>query len=580
MPALDLWPLLRELKIRTKGARTQNLDETPNYRWTQHAIVAEVERQYNAGLPVRIDILKARQLGTSTIVEAILFLWSIIHPGTFNLVLSKEKDDSEYLYTMTKRYYDLGPFHDLYDTQYYSKEQLVFSDPIASTIKVATAKKEEVGRGMTIHAAHCSEVSRWGDLTDTIIPGLVTAMPNEHGTIWILESTANGVGGFFYDTWQAAVAGESDFVPMFFPWYPHPEYEVQDHHLRYGDLDSEEEALVELMLKEQIDPSRILGKLAWRRKKIAGFPGGLDQFHEEHPTTPQEAFLSTGSNVFPADVLDRCYFPDVGHSRGYLYNDNGRLSFSESVAGHLSTYKLPDKLKRQRYVVAVDPTWTLEGDPGCIQVLNRATLEQCAVWRAQSDPGSIGQVALALAYFYNTALLNTEVQGGGRTVMQVFRDAHYRNLWTDRRPDHTKRSTQVLGWNTTHTTKNQLIGMTKAAVLRRQVVIHHPGTHYEMSQYVCLPTGKFGPARRSGHDDCVMAYMIAVVTCLTEAQSLDWNQVAHLPRGGVTAQGARAISFAGGGSPADHLGALSLLDERASPYMVDGEIEDWSTGWE
>lgn len=575
MPALDLWPMLSELKIRTKKARTINLTRNSPFAWAQRALVAEVERQYNAGLPVRIIILKARQLGCSTITEAILFLWCFLHPGSFNLVLSKEKPDSEYLYTMTKLYYELGPFKPLYPTQYYSKEQLTFSTPPGSTIRVATANKEEVGRGMTVHGCHSSEVSRWGDMADTIIPGLGTAMPAEHGTIWILESTANGVGGYFYDTWQAAVAGESEFVPMFFAWWLHDEYEIPEHELSYGDLDEEEQALVSFLSdQETVDPRRILAKLAWRRRKIRGLPLGVEQFHEEYPTTPTQAFLSTGRNVFPLEQLDAVYDPDVGCTRGSLYNDNGKLALFETVGGHTLVYVLPDPLKRQRYVVAVDPTKTLEGDPACIQVLNRATMEQCAVWRAHATPTSVGEVALALAYFYNTALLNTEIQGGGRTVIGVWRDANYRNIWTDRRPDVVKKGHNTLGWSTTFTSKQQLMGMTKGAIARRQVRIHHPGTYYEMSQYVALPTGTFGPARRSGHDDCVMAYMLAVVTAMTESQNLDWAEVTAAPRGALTAAGSRGVTFAGQGNlwlpPIPDDGTLS------SPYFGDGEIEEWA----
>lgn len=574
MPALDLWPLLSELKIRTKDARTINLSRTSAFAWAQREVVAEVERQYNAGKPVRIIILKARQLGLSTVTEAILFLWCFLHPGSFNLVLSKEKPDSEYLYTMTKRYYELGPFKDLYPTQYYSKEQLSFVTPPGSTVRIATAKKEEVARGMTVHGCHSSEVSRWGDMTDTIIPGLSTAMPAEHGTIWVLESTANGVGGYFYDTWQAAVAGESEFVPMFFAWYLHHEYEIESHHLSYRDLDEEEVALVEHMVAREVDPARVLAKLAWRRRKIASFPNGVDQFHEEYPTTPTEAFLSTGQNVFPLEQLDANYRTDIRPTRGSLFNNNGRLEFMEAVNGHTLVYKYPDPLKRQSYVVAVDPTWTLTGDPACIQVLNRATMEQVCVWRAHATPTSVGEIALGLAYYYNDALLNTEIEGGGRTVINVWRDANYRNIWTDRRPDVVKRAHNTLGWSTTQTSKNHMIGMTKGALARRQLVIRHPGTFYEMSQYVCLPTGRFGPARRSGHDDCVMAYMLAVVTVQSESQNLDWATVTDNPRGGPTPAALRQPVFAGQGTP--WAPPDPTADRAQSPYFIDGEIEEWA----
>lgn len=84
MPNLSLWPMLEQLEIRTKGGKRIKLNRDDPFAWAQREFVAEVERQYNAGLPVRIIVLKGRQLGISTVTEAILFLWAFIHPGSYN----------------------------------------------------------------------------------------------------------------------------------------------------------------------------------------------------------------------------------------------------------------------------------------------------------------------------------------------------------------------------------------------------------------------------------------------------------------------------------------------------------------
>ena len=576
MPNLDLWPLLEELSIRDKGARTIRLTRNTPFAWAQREFVAEVERQYNAGLPVRIIVLKGRQLGISTITEAILFLWAFLHPGSYNLILSLEKGDSQYLYEMTKRYWELGPFSTLYKTKYNTKEGLVLDDPIGSTIRVATANKDEVGRGSTIQGCHGSEVSRWGDQTDTIIPGLGKAIPGEHGTIWVLESTANGVGGFFYDTWQAAMSGESDFIPVFFPWYLHHDYELAGHNLTYADLDDEERRVVEHLLAEGIEPERVLPKLAWRRREISKTPRGIDGFHEEFPLTPDEAFLSTGSNLFTLAELEKCY-TRVGESRGYLWMHTGTLEFAESDTGHFTVYKTPDAKARQKYVVALDPSLTLEGDPCCIQVLNRATLEQVAVWHGAATPDVVAEIALAIARWYHTAMLNTEIQGGGWKVLDVWRRAKYRNIWMDRRPDKDRKSTTTIGWNTTHATKSWLIGTLQAAIRKHDIVLHHYPTFYELSQYVCLPTGTYGPARRSGHDDTVMSLGIALVTALSESASLDLAAVMGHGAGDLTGPGQR-LTFPGQGTPVTSIPGLSPEPAYAGgSYAIDGEIEDWGT---
>src|SRR5271167_1068919 len=141
MPNLNLWPILETLDIKTKSAKIQKLKRTDKFAWAQREFVSEIERQYNRGEPVRIIVLKGRQLGISTVTEAILFLWGFIHPGSFSLVLSKEKDDSTYLFSMTKRYWTHGPFRDLFELKYDTKEEMEWAAPLESRVRVATAKK-------------------------------------------------------------------------------------------------------------------------------------------------------------------------------------------------------------------------------------------------------------------------------------------------------------------------------------------------------------------------------------------------------------------------------------------------------
>src|SRR5215469_15737931 len=91
---LALNPLLKQLTIKNKDLELVPLDiaarsaagpnlggQLQDFAWAQRAVVAEVERQYNSGRPVRIIVLKARQLGISTVTEAMLFVWGFIHKG-------------------------------------------------------------------------------------------------------------------------------------------------------------------------------------------------------------------------------------------------------------------------------------------------------------------------------------------------------------------------------------------------------------------------------------------------------------------------------------------------------------------
>jgi hypothetical protein len=522
MPNLDLWPLLEQLTFKTKTAKMIRFNRNDPFAWAQRQFVAEVERQYNAGLPVRIIVLKGRQIGISTITEAILFLWCFLYPGTNSLVLSKDQESSDYLFGMTKRFWDKSPFHGLYSTRYDRVGYLEWEQPIASNMTTSTAGKEDPGRGMTLQAVHSSECAFWPE-ADEISAALSEAIPYEHGTIQILESTAQGVGGYFHDEWMKAIdpaGGKSTFHPFFFPWWKHDEYEIKTTHIKYRDLDDDEREMLDQF------PEMTLPKLAWRRRKLQSYTNP-EKFKEEYPNSMEEAFLSTGSNVFPLAKLAKCYVPDVDFEQGYLYNDGGRLAFAAGEEGHLFVYVRPDPRGRRRYVVAADPTWTVEGDPACIQVIDRASLEQVAVWHGSADPTTIGEISLAMALFYGPeTILNTEVQGGGKVVLGVWREANYQHIWMDRRPDRPKLLMQAFGWNSTYETKKQMLGTMQGIIHREQAIIHHPATYYEMTRYVTNEDGTYGPSRRSGHDDTVISLGIGWMTVVTEGQSLDYTAMA------------------------------------------------------
>lgn len=144
-------------------------------------------------------------------------------------------------------------------------------------------------------------------------------------------------------------------------------------------------------------------------------------------------------------------------------------------------------------------------------------MEQVAVWHGSADPDTVGDIALAMAYWYGAGtILNTEVQGGGKTVLNHWRDANYPHIFMDQRPDRPKKFMQALGWNSTYETKKWMLGTMQGIIARKQVTLHHPATYFEMTRYIANEDGTYGPSRRSGHDDTVISLGIALMTIVLE----------------------------------------------------------------
>lgn len=503
---------MTRLTIKDKDAKLKRLHPDDDFAWAQREFVQEVEAQHNSGKPIRVIVLKGRQVGISTVTEALLFLWCFMFPGSNNLVMSKDREGAENLFEMTKLYWDTWPHRTLFTTTRNSTRRLSWAETL-SNFRVDSAKGQEVGRGSTYQAVHLSEVAFWPN-AEELAPSLMNAIPNRHGTIIVFESTANGVGGFFYDEWMKAVRGESEFTPLFFPWFLHKEYTIRNSSLRKEQLTQDERGL-----QEQFNLT--IGQLAWRRRTIRLNNGDEDKFRQEFPCTWMEAFLSTGSNVFSLQGLSECYFPvgteylgrKVGMSRGELVNNNGKLEFFKDYAGNLKVFKYPDKHKRYKYVVAADPARTIDGDPCCIQVLNRTTLEQVAVWHGHQTTDDLAQTIANLGYWYNNATVNVEIQGGGQGVIAVLLHLRYPWVWKWRKPDRPlNRLGNVYGWTSNMNTKPWGIGYLQSAIQARSIAIHDDTTYNECMEYTNIDGIEMGPASNSGHDDTVMSLMIAYMT--------------------------------------------------------------------
>ena len=502
-------PLIEKLSIRTKQQTVERFQ--PN--WAQQQTLEVINDMYSRGVPVRVIVLKARQLGISTLAEALMFAWVMMHEQTYGLVIAHEIDASEYLLNMTKLYWETYPFKDLYTTKYVSRKELAWEET-GSSIRIATAKNMRAGRSRTINAMHGSEIAFW-DRPDEMMLGLRQTIPNQAKSMILLESTANGVGNWFYDTWQNAVSGDNDYRPLFFPWWEHHEYTASASNLKresVTNLDEDERILHRMGVDDD--------HLAWRRWAIRNLAdSNIERFMQEYPSTPEEAFIASGTNVFPIQNLKMVYEPKAG-VKGFLTRRGNYVEFTPDRSGSLTIYRKPSSdLSWGKYFIGADPPHTTMGDNACAQVINRRTYEQVAVWNGKIDPMTFAEELAKLGAYYNHATISTEVEGPGYATIGRLIEIDYPYIWRNRWADKTPgKISETMGWSTTWKRKEWAIGWLIKLIADRDMTIHDPQTYDEMRTYVTLPNGGYGPADGSGrsHDDCVMAMAIACICASTE----------------------------------------------------------------
>jgi hypothetical protein len=410
---------------------------------------------------------------------------------------------------MGKLMWEEWPFRSAYHEKHNSQKTLGWLET-RSSMSVSTAKNACSGRSYTYHAVHCSEVAFCED-PDRLMVGLNQSIPYKHGTVVIYESTANGVGNWFHEEWLRAVHKDSTFVPMFFPWYKHYEYEIPSTTLREQDLLSDERELAEQY-------GLTVPKLAWRRHAIANLcMGDENQFHQEYPCTPDEAFLTTGTHIFPLERLKDCYEKKAGIT-GVLHNDNGTIKFTPDPTGPLTIYTWPSSDREWgRYVVAGDPSRTTYGDGSCIQVINRRTFEQVAVWHGFMDPVPFAHEIMNLGFYYNDALINTEINGPGYGTIAVIMQLGYPDIWRHRWADKAPgKLSQSYGWQMSYARKHWAVSEVINLIAQGAITIHDEITYDQMTNFVQLPGAEMGPASERGYDDAVTSLMIAICSTMTE----------------------------------------------------------------
>ena len=123
--------------------------------------IKELKKQHK---PVRIIILKARQMGFSTLTEAILFKETATKHNVTSGIIAHENKATNNLFNMSKLYYDNLPTAMKPQLQNRNAQELIFNNStntgLNSKIICMTADKD-AGRSGTYNFLHLSEFAFW-----------------------------------------------------------------------------------------------------------------------------------------------------------------------------------------------------------------------------------------------------------------------------------------------------------------------------------------------------------------------------------------------------------------------------------
>ncbi len=260
----------------------------------QQFIHERLEAQLVETGKVRALILKGRQQGASTYLQARIY-WKLSNSfGRRAFVLTHEQAATDNLFAMAKRYHDNVPEGLRVTTGASNAKEMTFAK-LDCKYSVATAGTKEIGRSSTVHLFHGSECAFWPNAASHFA-GVGQSIPDLPGTEIVLESTGNGQSGEFYGRWNRAIGGIGEYIAIFVPWYWQTEYRRPVGRGWVRTPEEEELAALYGLADEQ---------LAFRRNKIeTDFKGDTTMFEQEYPNTPAEAFVAANRDAYvqAADV--------------------------------------------------------------------------------------------------------------------------------------------------------------------------------------------------------------------------------------------------------------------------------------
>ena len=563
--------------------------------YPQILLLEELESMRRAKVPIRLVLLKARQWGGSTLVQLYMaWIQLFLKEGWNSVIIAQTKDTARRIKGMYSRTLANFTGADILfgcpKLKFSPKENSSADSTITNeggkvmrdnTVTIASFENFEATRGANFAMAHYSEVAYWvntpGKTAEALITNIAGGMLMAPLTLEVLESTANGMSGYFYDEYQLAknpdahTARRAMFIPFFY---------IMNDTLPFKD-DAERKRFAEELLankdKEYDTPTTESGQYLfslWKKgaslESINWYIRKRASFHDhasmasEAPSDDVECFKHSGHTIFDQYLVDK-YSKEYAQQpmyRGEIMQLEGKAPqlTNRDEEGGLWVWQMPDNISstEDRYVAVVDVGGrSTKADFSVITVIDRWPLrfggkvEVVARWRGHIRYDFLALKAVMVARFYSNALLvfesntfdkkkaesNDYVQEGDHTrgILSTIEDT-YENLYmrvSTSSEDIRQGRFKKVGFQTNVKTKQDMVDLFQVAFEDDSKFIERDIRAYqEMSIYEQREDGTYGNiVGRDNHDDILMTDMIALLiseqmplpSIRESAQSVGWR---------------------------------------------------------
>jgi hypothetical protein len=461
------------------------------------------ERSLDAYLSQRfVVILKARQLGFTTLAMAYALWQCLFKPRANILLISKSQDSADKNLGMARFMYSFlpewlkarGP-----ELDGDAAKQLIFKFYDGGTNRLKSfAGTKTAGAGETASLVILDEFALMDDPANTYR----TIKPTtDAGGSLIIISTARGGTNMFAKIYREGKRGQNEFFSIFEPWMSSRLITAEQYELKKREFVAE----------------------PWL-------------FYAEYPSTDEEAFRESGRPRFAwLPPEEDCQEFQV---RGFVEDGPAGLDFVEDIPGEgfqsplALAYPAHEIDWDNQFVIAADPSLGVGGDYSAAHILTLhedGTPEIVGYYRSNTiEPGDWAIELDALGRFFSgrsqvAALLVIENAGGiGVSIIDKLRNQfNYPNLYRYLPPASAKRRrAPVFGFPTTKATKPLVINRLAEYISpddrgQCKILNVYERLRDELGTYVRRENGTTA-ADVGCHDDLVMSLAIGLYVLLEE----------------------------------------------------------------
>lgn len=429
--------------------------------------------------PLLLAVLKARQIGFTTVMMAFAVWWSLTHSDSPWLLASRNEDAAKKNLTRAAYGYRRLPvwfkarcpdvITDSTERLSWANESRIDSIPASA----GSGRSDSVYGVLFDEAAHMDNPSELFASLDPLCYGP-----------FIVFSSANGMGNWFHQIWQEGGLDDSAWRTLFCPW---TEVDTRDQD--------------------------------WYTRTARKYRGQMWLFYQEYPSNEVEAFARSGRVAYGIDVLEplnlrpptwRVAWDGVNLDTEHPLLPGAEADLELWVWEWPTILRGPDGRVSQppNYTVFCDTAEGLErGDQTAIAVWNANTQALVATCLTRWPIEDLDDVLAAVGHWYHGALLIVERNNQGLVPIVGLQKKHryprmYRMPELGAIPvgDRTPR----YGWITSRQSKPKMVHDFLKAL--REAAVDVPDRRWVMQANTFVADGKGGyAASENNHDDLMIA---------------------------------------------------------------------------